>query len=127
MSLERAFLWIAELVMLAALGCFIAGFRVRKTDLARHMRLGKLGAWLVFVGLVAVELVARVLRWTIPIRSPQMLTIHITVASVALLVLILLVWTGMRGPKSLHVRLYLFFFPLYVATIVLSFFAFSLW
>lgn len=126
MSLELAFLWVAEAVMFAALGCFFLGFRARRTDLERHKRLGKLGALLVLAGLLAVELVARVLGWEFPVRSEAVLRVHIRVASVALAVLIALVWTGMRGPRRVHVKLYLFFFPLYVATLVLSLLAFDL-
>ena len=138
MGLERAFLWFAELVMLAALLCFVQGFRVRESDRALHMRLGKLGALLVFAGLVAVEVLQRGLHWQFPIRSPELLRVHILVASGALLVLVVLVATGLSlrggGPtvartrrRALHVKLYLLFFPLYVATIVLSFCAFRLW
>jgi hypothetical protein len=125
MGLELAFLWVAEAVMFAALGCFVLGFRARRTDLERHKRLGKLGALLVLAALLAVELVARVLRWEIPVRSEAILRVHIRVATVALAVLIALVWTGMRGPRRVHVKLYLFFFPLYVATLVLSLLAFD--
>jgi hypothetical protein len=129
---ERAFLWVAEVVMLAAYGCFVRGFLVRRSDRALHMRLGKLGALLVFVGLVAVELVARVLHWRFPRRDVTLagcsaFTVHVSVASLALLVLVLLVWTGLKGPRALHVKLYALFFPLYTATIVLSFLAFQLW
>ncbi len=127
MTLELGFLWFAEAVMLAALGCFVQAFRVRRSDQPRHQRLGKTGALLVIVGLIAVEVLARGLGWHFPVRSALMLHIHIGVASAALAVLIALVVTGMRGPKALHVRLYLFFFPLYLATVVLSFFAFRLW
>jgi len=132
MTIERAFLWFAEGVMLAAFACFVQGFRVRKTDRALHMRLGKLGALLVFAGLIAVEVLLRVFGWKFPIRDLEFwgwsaLAWHIAVATVALLLLIALVWTGIRGPRALHVKLYPFFFPLFAATIVLSFVAFELW
>lgn len=127
MTLELAFLWFAEVVMFTALGCFLEAFRVRRSDNRRHQRVAKFGALLVFAGLLAVEVLARGLGWEFPVRSATTLRVHIWVASVALLLLVLLVWTGMRGPKSLHVRLWVFFFPLYVATVVLSLFAFELW
>jgi hypothetical protein len=127
MSIELGFLWLAEVLMFTALGLFIAAFRVRKTDQARHQRLGKVGALIVFTGLLAVELVARGLDWRFPVRSPEALRVHIWVATAALLVLIALVVTGMRGPRRLHVRLWPIFFPLFVATNVLSLFAFRLW
>ena len=127
MTLELAFLWFAEVVMLAALGCFVRGFSVRKSDRALHMKMGKLGALLVFTGLIAVEVLLRGMGWHFPIRSRTMLHVHITVASFALLFLVALVVTGMKGPARVHVKLYLFFFPLYVATIVLSACAFRLW
>jgi hypothetical protein len=127
MTIERAFLWFAEAVMLVALVLFLRGFAVRKSDRALHMKLGKSGALLVFVGLLAVEVLLRGMGWHFPIRSHTMLHAHITVASLALLFLIGLVVTGMKGPARVHVKLWLFFFPLYVATIVLSAFAFALW
>jgi len=127
MTIELAFLWVAEAVMLAAFACFVQAFRVRRTDRARHMRLGKRGALLVLIGLIAVEWFARVLDWEFPVRSPALLRAHIWVASVTTVVLIVLVATGMRGPRALHVRLFAFFFPLYAATIVLSLLAFRLW
>lgn len=127
MTIERAFLWFAEAVMLVALVLFVRGFTVRKSDRALHMKLGKTGALLVFVGLIAVEVLLRGMGWHFPVRSHAMLHAHITVASLALLFLIGLVVTGMKGPARVHVRLWLFFFPLYVATIVLSACAFELW
>lgn len=127
MTIERGFLWIAEAVMLAALILFVRGFSVRKSDRALHMKLGKLGALLVFVGLIAVEVVSRGMGWQFPIRSRTVLHAHITVASFALLFLVGLVVTGMKGPARIHVRLWLLFFPLYLATIVLSACAFRLW
>jgi hypothetical protein len=127
MTRELAFLWLAELLMLVAFGVFVRAFQVRRSDRALHMRLGKLGALIVFVGLLAVELLARGLGWDFPIRSHRMLQIHIVVASVALVVLIALVVTGMKGPRALHVKLWPLFFPLYAATVALSWFAFDLW
>lgn len=127
MSIELGFLWLAEVLMFGALGLFIAAFRVRRSDPALHQRLGKLGALIVFVGLLAVELVARGLDWEFPVRSATLLKVHILVATAALLVLIVLVFTGIRGPRRLHVRLWPLFFPLFVATNVLSLFAFRLW
>ncbi len=127
MTLELAFLWFAELLMISALFVFVRAFQVRRRNLALHQRLGKTGALMVLVGLLAVELLARGLRWDFPVRSPELLRIHIWVASFALVSLIALVVTGMRGWKRIHVRLYLVFFPLYVATIVLSLLAFDLW
>lgn len=127
MTLELGFLWLAEVLMGAALGLFVRAFQVRRTNQPLHQRLGKLGALIVFVGLVAVEVLARGLGWEFPIRSATMLRIHIWVASFALAVLALLVWSGIRGVRRLHVRLYLLFFPLYVATVVLSLCAFRLW
>jgi hypothetical protein len=127
MTIELAFLWFAELVMVAALALFVRGFAARRSDRALHMKLGKLGALLVCVGLIAVEVLLRGMGWKFPVRSTTMLHVHITVASFALLFLVGLVATGMKGPARVHVKLYLFFFPLYVATIVLSGFAFRLW
>ena len=127
MTIERAFLWFAEAVMLVALVCFVQGFRVRVSDRALHMRLGKIGAALVFAGLLAVEVMMRGVGWHFPIRSHPMLHVHIVVASFALAVLVALVWTGMKGPRRVHVKLWPFFFPLYVATVVLSLLAFDLW
>ena len=127
MSVELGFLWLAEVLMIGALGLFVRAFQVRRSDRALHQRLGKAGALLVFVGLLAVEVLARGLGWQFPIRSATMLHVHISVASLALLLLIALVWTGIRGPRALHVKLYLLFFPCYVATVVLSFLAFKLW
>lgn len=127
MTLELGFLWFAEGVMLGALLLFARAFQVRCTNQPLHQRLGKWGAGLVFAGLVAVEVVARGLGWSFPVRSQTTLHVHIAVASVALVTLIALVWTGMRGPRRIHVRLWPLFFPLYVATIVLSLFAFKLW
>ena len=60
-------------------------------------------------------------------RDATTLHVHITVASGALAVLLALVVTGMKGPKSVHVKLYLLFFPLYLATVVTSVLAFRLW
>jgi hypothetical protein len=127
MTIEQGFLWFAELVMLVALGCFVQGFRVRKTNNALHQKLGKSGALLVIVGLVAVEVLLRGLGWKFPVRDVKTLHVHIAVASGALAVLLALVFTGMRGPKKLHVKLYLLFFPLYLATVVTSVLAFRLW
>lgn len=127
MTIERAFLWLAEVLMFSAFFCFIAGFRARKSDRARHMRMGKLGATLVFIGLVAVEVLHRGLHWEFPIRSRTILHVHIAVSFAALVALTALAWTGMRGPKRLHVKLYLFFFPLFTASLVLSLAAFELW
>lgn len=127
MSLELAFLWTAEVLMIGALGLFVRAFQVRVSDRALHQRLGKLGALIVFLGLLAVEVLARGLGWEFPVRSAQLLRIHIWVASGALLLLIALVITGIRGPRALHVKLWPVFFPLYVATVVLSLLAFDLW
>ena len=127
MTIEQGFLWFAELVMLAALGCFVQGFRVRKSDNPLHQKLGKLGALLVIVGLVAVEVFLRGLGWKFPVRDATTLRVHIAVASGALAVLLALVFTGMKGPKKLHVKLYVLFFPLYLATVVTSVLAFRLW
>jgi len=127
MTLEQGFLWFAELLMLAALALFIQGFRVRRRDNALHQRLGKLGALMVIVGLVAVEVLMRGLHWDFPVRDRTLLHIHISVASAALALLLGLVVTGMKGPKSVHVKLYVLFFPLYAATVVTSLLAFRLW
>jgi hypothetical protein len=127
MTIEQGFLWFAELVMLVALGCFVQGFRVRRSDNARHQRLGKTGALLVIVGLVAVEVLLRGMGWTFPVRDRTLLHVHIGVASVALTLLLALVFTGMKGPKRVHVKLYVLFFPAYVATVVTSVLAFRLW
>ena len=127
MTIEQGFLWFAELVMLVALGCFVQGFRVRRSDNARHQRLGKRGALLVIVGLSAVEVLLRGFGWKFPVRDATTLHVHISVASGALLVLLALVFTGMKGPKRLHVKLYVLFFPLYLATVVTSVLAFRLW
>jgi len=127
MTRELAFLWVAEILMLVALGCFVRAFQVRISNRALHMRLGKLGALIVFVGLLAVELLLRVAGWQFPIRSRTMLHVHIVVASVALAVLVALVWTGIKGPRALHVKLWPLFFPLYIGTVALSVVAFELW
>lgn len=125
--LERGFLWFAEAVMVTALVLFVQGFRVRRSDNPRHQRLNKLGTLLVVVGLIAVEVLLRGLGWHFPVRDAGVLRIHITVASGALAVLLLLAFTGMKGPKALHRKLYVLFFPLYLATIVTSLLAFELW
>ncbi len=132
MTREQAFLWVAEAVMLSALLCFVRGFQVRRSDRALHMKLGKTGALLVFAGLAAVEVMLRVAGWRFPVRPLTIqgcsaLHVHVAVASAALLLLIALVFTGIRGPRRVHVKLYLLFFPLYVATIALSLLAFELW
>jgi hypothetical protein len=127
MTLEQGFLCFAELLMLAALALFVKGFRVRRSDNALHQKLGKTGALMVFVGLVAVEVLMRVFGWHFPVRDQTLLAVHITVASLALALLIALAVTGMRGPRSVHVRLWIFFFPLYAATVVTSVLAFRLW
>jgi len=127
MTIEQGFLWFAELVMLVALGCFVQGFRVRKSDNRLHQKLGKAGALLVIVGLVAVEVLLRGFGWNFPVRDVATLRIHIAVASGALVVLLALAYTGMKGPKRLHVKLYVLFFPLYLATVVTSVLAFRLW
>ena len=126
MTREQAFLWAAEALMFVALVCFVGAFQVRESDRALHMKLGKLGALIVFAGLIAVEVLLRVAGWDFPVRSRTMLHVHIVVASVALVVLIALVWTGMKGPRAVHVKLWPLFFPLYVATVVLSLLAFDL-
>jgi hypothetical protein len=127
MTIEQGFLWFAELLMLIALACFVQGFRVRKSDNALHQRLGKIGALLVIVGLAAVEVLLRGFGWKFPVRDATTLHVHIAVASGALLLLLALVVTGMKGPKKLHVKLYVLFFPLYFATVVTSVLAFRLW
>lgn len=127
MSIELGFLWFAELLMVGALVLFVRAYQVRRTNQALHQRLGKTGALVVFVGLLAVEVLARGFGWSFEKRSEFMFRIHVWVASVALVVLIALVWTGIRGPRRVHVRLWPLFFPLYVATVVLSFLAFKLW
>jgi len=127
MTLELGFLWFAEAVMFGALLLFVRAFQVRRSDQPLHQRLGKWGASLVITGLVALEVVARGFGWKFPVRSPTVLHVHIAVATAALVTLIALVWTGMRGPRRVHVRLWPLFFPLYVATLVLSLFAFKLW
>jgi hypothetical protein len=127
MSLELGFLWLAEVLMVFALGCFVNAFRLRRRDLARHMFWGKTGAYTVFAGLVAVELVIRVLKWEMPVRSETALHWHIGVASLAALLLVVLLATGLTRRRALHVRLYPVFLPAYALTVLLSFFAFRLW
>ncbi len=125
--LELGFLWLAEVLMLAGYICFWMAFAVRKTDRARHMFLGKLGAAIVVAGLIAVEVVTRVLGWEFPVRSHEWLRWHIGVACVALLLLVTVVVTGITRQRSIHVRLYPVFLPTFGLTILLSLFAFRLW
>jgi hypothetical protein len=127
MTRELGFMWVAELLMLLALAIFLRAFIVRRSDRELHMRLGKLGATIVFVGLLVLEALIRGFGWSFPVRSSRMLTIHVIVASCALALLIGLVITGMKGPRAVHVKLWPFFLPLYTASIVLSWFAFALW
>lgn len=127
MTREQGVLWLAEGVMFFALFCFLRGFSLRRTALARHMWYGKLGAACVVAGLLVIEALMRGLGWEFPIRSPVMLRWHITVSVVAFLLLLLLVYTGVRRIRRIHVRLYLFFFPAYLGSLVLSFCAFRLW
>ena len=127
MTIEQGFLWFAEAVMATALALFVQGFRVRRSDNALHQRLGKLGALLVIVGLVAVEVLMHGMHWSFPVRDRTLLHVHISVASVALALLLALVFTGMKGPRSVHVKLWVLFFPCYAATVVTSLLAFRLW
>ena len=127
MPRELVFMWAAELLMLLALAIFVRAFLVRKSDRDLHMRLGKLGATIVFVGLLLLEVLIRGFGWRFPVRSSRMLLIHVIVASGALVLLIALVITGLKGPRALHVKLWPMFFPLYTAAIVLSWVAFQLW
>ena len=127
MTIQTAFLWLAELLMVFALGCFLQAFRLRKIDLDRHRFWGKAGAYVVFAGLLAVELVTRVLVWEMPRRSDTAFSWHLITASGALVLLVLLLITGLRRIRTIHIRLYLFFLPLFTAAVILSFFAFRLW
>jgi uncharacterized membrane protein len=127
MTIEIGFLWVAQLIMIGALVCFLRAFALRKIDLSRHMFWGKLGALLVLAGLLAVELAIRVLGWEFPQRSTTAFHLHLAAASGATVLLIAIVITGLRRQRNIHIRLYPFFLPLYTATIVLSWFAFQLW
>lgn len=127
MTPEIGFLWLAEIIMTVALGCFFAAFRVRKTDRARHMLLGKTGAYLVFAGLLALEFVVRVLGWHLPRRSEFLFHCHLVTASLSFALLLALLVTGVQRRRALHVYLYIPFLPLFTAAVVLSWFAFQLW
>ena len=127
MTKEQWFLWLAESLMALALVCFVLGFRHRRSNLARHRRLGTWGAGIVFLALLVLEYLMRVRGWEFPVRSQHLLQWHIATASVALVTLVGLAITGFLRIRSVHVRLYVVFFPAYVATLVLSLFAFRLW
>lgn len=127
MTREQAFLWLAELLMFLAGFCFVRAFAVRRSDNAAHQKWGKAGAVVVVAALVVLEILMRGFGWAFPVRSAPMLHAHIAVASLSLLLIVALAVTGKMRIRSVHVRLYLLFFPSYVATLVLSFLAFELW
>jgi hypothetical protein len=125
MTLEMGFLWLAELLMIGALGCFVVAFRWRKRNLARHRSWAATGIAIVFGGLLVLEVLMRGLGWQMPVRDRDALHAHLVVATISTVVLIALGITGALRIRSIHVKLYWLFFPSFVATIVLSWFAFQ--
>ncbi len=126
MTPAQGFLWVAEGLMFFALGCFVRGFRVRKTNLPLHMFLGKLGAFTVLSALLVLEVLMRGLDWEFPVRDHVFLRCHLTAASIALATLLLLLFTGITRRRRVHIRLYWVFFPSYALTLLFSLLAFDL-
>ena len=127
MTREMVLLWVAEVGMLGALACFVWGWTLRVRDNARHRLLGRIGAWVVLGVLVVLEVVLRLAGWTFPVRSPAALYTHVSVASLAFLLLLAMWYTGARRLGRLHRALHGWFLLTFTTAIALSFLAFRLW
>jgi len=127
MTKEQALLWVAEAGMFTALGCFVRGWTLRIKDNARHQRLGRTGGWIVIGVLVVLEVLLRRLGWEFPVRSHPALYAHVTVASVAFTLLIVMWVSGARRARAVHVATHGWFLLAFTTSVVLSLFAFRLW
>lgn len=113
---EALLFWTYSAVMVAALACFIEAFRARRT-LKRHKRMAGLGVILTLGGIAVVLLVTYLFGWRVPKRYPDIVRIHRALAVGAAVLVVVTAWTGWRRVRW-HKRLYVVFFPLYIATIV---------
>ena len=103
------------LVMLASLVCFAQAFRTRLVTPV-HKRWGTAGAALSLGGIVVVLLLTYAFDWRVDQRYPDVVRVHRLLALGATALVLLIGVSGWRR-WPIHTRLYLPFFPLYVATV----------
>lgn len=102
-------------VMVASLACFAQAFRSRLVTPV-HKRWGITGAALSLGGIVVVLIATYALGWRVDQRYPDVVRVHRVLALIATALVLLLGVSGWRR-WPLHTRLYIPFFPLYVATV----------
>ena len=102
-------------VMVASLACFAQAYRTRLVTPV-HKRWGTAGAALSLGGIVVVLIATYLLDWRVDQRLPDVVRVH-RVLALGATALVLLI--GISGWKRwpIHTRLYMPFFPLYVATV----------
>ena len=103
------------LVMLASLACFGQAYRTR-LDTPVHKRWGMTGMALSVGGIVVVLVLTYAFGWRVEQRYPDVVRVH---RALALLATALVLFIGISGWRRwpIHTKLYLAFFPLYIATV----------
>lgn len=105
-------------VMAAALGCFVAAYRLRR-DTPRHLRFAVAGTLVDVTGTLAVLLTHRVLGWSVPAHDATVALVHRGCAYVVTALLVVQAVGGARRWR-VHKRLGLPFVVLYAATYALA-------
>lgn len=103
------------LVMLASLGCFGQAYRMRLVTPV-HKRWGMAGVALSLGGIVIVLVLTYALGWHVDQRFPGVVRVHRVLALAATALVLLIAVSGWRRWR-IHTRLYVAFFPLYIATV----------
>ncbi|MDJ0973142.1 MAG: hypothetical protein QNJ98_01605 [Planctomycetota bacterium] len=102
-------------VMVASLGCFAQAYRTRLVTPV-HKRWGIAGAALSLGGIVVVLIATYVLGWIVDQRLPDVVRVHRLLALAATALVLLIAISGWQRWR-IHTRLYIVFFPLYIATV----------
>lgn len=103
-------------VMLASVVCFIQAYR-RRFVTPIHKRWAVTGMALTIGGIVVVLVVTYAFGWRVDHRYPVVVRIHRLLALGATALVLFIGYTGWRR-SPIHKRLYVVFFPLYVATVL---------
>ncbi len=102
-------------LMLASVACFGQAYRTRLVTPV-HKRWGLAGVALSLGGILVVLVVTYAMDWRVAQRLPGVVRVHRTLAPIATALVIAIAITGWRRAR-IHRRLYVAFFPFYVATV----------
>ena len=113
---STALYYVYATVMIAALYCFVRAWQTRFVT-PIHKRFALWGVGLNIGGVLAVIVAHRMWGWVVEHRIEDVVTWHRRLAYVSSALIILIAITGALR-MSIHKRLYIIFFPLYIIVLV---------